>query len=417
LLQLSAREIDRSLDDIEQIGNRYHGSPGEASCRDYIVERFAQIGLEQVRLEPFRYLAYEHEAASARIVSPEARALACRAVQYSASASAEGQAVYVGTGTGEDFQRIDRLGIDLTGKIVVAHSIAPFMVAPFLEGRGIAGLVNVGDTPDALVGNFTAALYRPPMAPPWEGRPVPWPGVTIEATAGRELISSLTGGRPVTVGVEHRARYVEKEASNVVGVIPGSAEGQVVVGGHYDSQADGPCVWDNGTGTASVIEIGRVLRDTRPQRSIVFVAFAVEEVGLWGSTAFTIEHAAEMGSIVGMVNLDAVASRYPAKHTVWTDEAMSDFAAESAGLQDWTIDIVFDARQFTFSDNTPFTDAGVPSCWVWEFPPIHPYYHSSGDTRELVDASLVAATAGVSAGIAQRLAADATLDLGRAATA
>jgi Zn-dependent M28 family amino/carboxypeptidase len=76
---------------------------------------------------------------------------------------------------------------------------------------------------------------------------------------------------------------------------------------------------------------------------------------------------------------------------------------------------VFDARQFQFSDNSPFTDAGVPACWVWEFPPIHPYYHSSGDTRDLVDPGRLAETAGVTARIVQRLATS-DADLGRART-
>ena len=120
-----------------------------------------------------------------------------------------------------------------------------------------------------------------------------------------------------------------------------------------------------------------------------------------------------MDQIVGMVNLDAVASAYPAKRTIWTDEAMRDFAVESARLQGWETEVVFDAREFQFSDNTPFTDAGVPSCWVWEFPPIHPYYHSSGDVRPLVDPVRLAETAGVSVRIAQRLAMSEELHLGR----
>jgi Peptidase family M28 len=370
-----------------------------------------------VRLEPFRYLAYEHGSASCTVLAPERLELPCRAVQYSADAEATGEAVYLGTGTKEDFDRIDRLGVDLRGKVVVAHSIAPFMVAPFLEGRGIAALVNVGDTPDGLVGNFTAALYRPPLEPPWEGRPVPYPAVTVEAGAGRALISTITATRPAEVRVEHRANYVEKEAANVIGEIPGRSDGRAVVGGHYDTQAEGPAVWDNGTGIAALFEIARVLARSEPLRTIDVVAFAVEEVGLWGSTVYTVSHADELERIVGMVNLDAVASRYPAKHTIWSDEAMSDFAVESAQEQGWDVDVLFDARQFEFSDNTPFTEAGVPACWVWEFPPIHPYYHSSGDTRGLVDPEKLAETAAVSARIVQRLATVEEPGLGRAGAA
>lgn len=403
-IRLDSARLGRTLDEVNEIGNRYHGTPGEARCRDWLAERFEELGLARVRLEPFTYLAYEPGSVACSVLSPERLELPVRAVQFSADAEVGGEAVYLGTGTSDDLERIDRLGVELEGKVVVAHSIAPFMVAPFLEGRGIAALVNVGDTPDGLVGNFTAALYRPPLEPPWEGRPVPYPAVTVEATVGRALLSTMTSGRPVELRVEHRASYVEKEAANVVGEIPGRSGGRALVGAHYDSQLEGPCVWDNGTGIASLLEIARVLRESDPLRTIDVLAFAVEEVGLWGSTAYTTRHADELDEIVGMANLDAVASRYPGKRTIWTDEAMSQFALDSAREHAWDVEVVFDARQFAFSDNTPFTDAGVPACWIWEFPPIHPYYHSSGDSRSLVDDAKVADTAGVSARLVYRLA-------------
>jgi aminopeptidase YwaD len=414
-IRLETAELARTLDDVDRLGNRYHGTPGEARCRDYLLERFAGVGLEHVRTEAFRYLGYEPVEASCTVLAPERRQLACRAVQYSANAVAEGEGVYVGTGTAEDFERLDGLGIELAGRVVVAHSIAPFMIAPFLKDRGIAALVNVGETPDELVGNFTAALYRPPLEPPWTGRPVAFPGVTIEAAAGRALISTMASGTPVRIEVGHEARYVEKESWNVVGELPGESDEQVIVGGHYDSQAEGAGVWDNGTGIAATIEIARVLSGSALRRRVVCVGWGVEEVGLWGSTAYTVEHEAELAAVVGMANLDAVASCYPAKRTIWTDEAMEPFAVECARQQGWEPEIVFDARQFQFSDNSPFTDAGVPACWVWEFPPIHPYYHSSGDTRDLVDPGRLAETAGVTARIVQRLATS-DADLGRART-
>jgi hypothetical protein len=44
----------------------------------------------------------------------------------------------------------------------------------------------------------------------------------------------------------------------------------------------------------------------------------------------------------------------------------------------------------------------VPSCLIWQ--PDHPYYHSRGDVRELVDPVILAQTAGVSATLVARLA-------------
>jgi peptidase M28-like protein len=415
VVALDASQLSQTLDRVAAIGNRYHGTVGEVTCRDWIAEELDRLALERVRLEPFRYLAYEPGHASCRLLSPQRVDLPVRAVQFSADSEAGGEAVYVGTGTADDFERIDRLGIDLAGKVVVAHSIAPFMIAPFLERRQIAAFVNIGETPDGLVGNFTAALYRPPLEPPWLGRPVPYPAVTIENAAGRALLSTMTSGRPVEICVEHRATYVEKESANVVAEIPGHSRGRALVGAHYDSQLEGPCVWDNGTGVASLLEIARVLRSSEPVRTIDIVAFGVEEVGLWGSTVYTVAHEDELGDLVGMANLDAVASLYPAKRTIWTDEAMQPLALEAAAAAGWEVDVVFDAREFAFSDNTPFTDAGVPACWIWEFPPIHPFYHSAGDVRTLVDEHKLAETAGVTAQLVHALATVEELHLERPA--
>jgi Iap family predicted aminopeptidase len=413
-ITLDPARIRQTLEELEEIGNRYHGTPGEARCRDYLAERFDSVGLENTRLEAFGYLAYEKKSCACRVVSPEAGFLECRPVQFSAAGEAEGEAIYLGTAQAVDFERIDRLGIDLAGRVVVAHSIAPFLVTPLLAGRGVAAFVNICEAPDGVLGNYTATLYPPPMEPPWKGRPVPYPAVTVEAQAGRALVSTMTGASPVVIRVEHECRYVEKTAHNVVGRLPGESAEQVVIGGHYDSQAEGPGIWDNGTGVAGFLEIAKVLRGRRLARTVTVVGFAVEEVGLWGSSAYVAQHAAEMSSVVGMVDLDAIGSRYPAKRTIWSDEAMRDFADESVRQVGWEPDILFDARLFQFSDNTPFTDAGVPSCWIWEFPAIHPFYHTSGDIGELVDPAAVAVTAGASARVAQRLAEDRRITLGRA---
>ncbi len=106
-----------------------------------------------------------------------------------------GQAIYIGGAEPADFERLDAAGVDLAGKVVVAHSVFPFDLVALLTERGIAGFVHVCETPDGIVGNFTGALYPPPLAPPWEGRPLPYAGVTIGHLAARELISALTCGR------------------------------------------------------------------------------------------------------------------------------------------------------------------------------------------------------------------------------
>lgn len=410
---LDPHEIARSLDDIEEIGNRFAGSPGEARCRDYLLGRFARLGLAEVRLEPFSYLGYEPLEARCRALSPEQRELACRPLQYSASTAAQGEAVYIGGGSADDLQRLDRLGVALAGKVVVTSGRFPFYVTPLLKDRDVAALVVISDASDSLITNHAAMLYRPPLEPPWRGRPLPYPGVTIEAGAGWELVSTIAAAGPVTLRVEHAARYREREAHNVLGEIPGTTDEQVVVGAHYDSQAESPGIWDNGAGLACLLEIARHELEARhpPKRTVVAVGFALEEIGLWGSTAYTAAHAESLPDVVGMVNLDGVSSVYPGSRSIYADESMRDFAVRTARMEGWEPEEVIDARTRPGSDHAPFVEAGVPACLAIESALGVPYYHTVRDDRSLVDPAGLASTARVSARLVERLAREENLDL------
>ena len=385
-MNLDAAAIGRTLDDVAEIGNRFAGTPGEAAARDYLHGRFRDLGLQDVALEPFRYLAYEPVEASCS-------AGECNPLEYTADGEAEGRAVYIGDATDADFARLDRAGVALAGKVVVTHSMFPFDLEPQLTERDIAALVHVCETPGGIVGTFAGAFYPPS----WE-RPTRYPGVTIGHATGRELLSDMSCG-PVTLRVSHRGRYEEREAANVCGAIPGD-EGEIVLCAHYDSQADGPCVYDNGTGLAGVLETARALLESRSRLRIVVLASACEEIGLWGSTSYVETH--DLSATKAMINFDGLASAYPADREIWcADAGLLALAAETARAHGWDPDHLHHARS-TFGDHAPFADAGVPACLLWR--PDYPYYHSRGDVRERVDAAAVADTASASGALAYRLA-------------
>ena len=138
------------LEAVVATGNRFGGTPGEARCREHLLAEFEGSGLERVRAEEFPFLAYEPGSASCTVVG-EGWTIPGRALQYSAEGVAEGEAVYVGRCQPEDVAEVEGRGVDLTGKVVVAHSYHPWLVAPHLAGKGIAALVNVGETPDGLI--------------------------------------------------------------------------------------------------------------------------------------------------------------------------------------------------------------------------------------------------------------------------
>ncbi|MFA4985804.1 MAG: M28 family peptidase [Candidatus Brocadiia bacterium] len=66
---------------------------------------------------------------------------------------------------------------------------------------------------------------------------------------------------------------------NLVAELPGVGQGGeiIVIGAHYDSTGDTPGADDNASGVAGLIELARLLRENKLERTIRFVAFSNEE--------------------------------------------------------------------------------------------------------------------------------------------
>jgi aminopeptidase YwaD len=128
--------------------------------------------------------------------------------------------------------------------------------------------------------------------------------------------------------IEFKADVVKinGKGSNVVGVIvgqdPNLKRQYVIIGAHYDhlglggpeSLAANPegqihhGADDNASGTSGLLELARVLAGERTslKRSIVFIAFCGEELGLLGSAAYTKEPEFPLTSTVAMLNMDMI---------------------------------------------------------------------------------------------------------------
>ena len=98
--------------------------------------------------------------------------------------------------------------------------------------------------------------------------------------------------------------------SDVIAETPdGDPDSVIVVGAHLDSVGVGPGINDNGSGSATILEIAEQIRKVKPRHKIRFIWFGAEEHGLLGSQAYVDSlPEGERDKIAAMLNFDMVAS-------------------------------------------------------------------------------------------------------------
>jgi hypothetical protein len=215
------------------------------------------------------------------------------------------------------------------------------------------------------------------------------------------------------------------DVANVIGVRPGSgalAGGAVVVGAHYDhlglggfGSLDPDSVGvvhngadDNASGTAALLEIGRLLssRTAADVRTLVFVAFTAEELGLIGSTHYVSDPVRSLDSTFAMLNLDMVGRLRESRLAAFGSETAAEFPGlldsvnTSFGLEEFSIAATGDG--YGRSDQQSFFAKKIPVLHF--FTGTHEDYHRTTDDPGKIKAEGIARVAEFVAELAWSLA-------------
>jgi len=250
---------------------------------------------------------------------------------------------------------------------------------------------------------------------------------------------------------------------NVVAVLPGTKqpETQVVVSGHYDSLnlgnrpssapgpgTDGapggggtlnatagltpadfeknanlpaPGVCDDGSGTAAVMELARVMSQFEFDKTLVFVAFAGEEQGLIGSSLFAAKAHKENQVIEAVLNNDIIGTDVAGNGrtgnssvSIYSDETMDSISqqlsryAKEAGeryLPGMKINTIFVGdRLGRGGDHTPFQWEGFAAVRVSTPNEIYANQHHATDTLANMSVPYTTKVAKVNLAVAASLA-------------
>jgi Zn-dependent M28 family amino/carboxypeptidase len=150
----------------------------------------------------------------------------------------------------------------------------------------------------------------------------------------------------------------------------------VILGGHYDTVPAGPGANDNGSGTATILEVARELAaDPVPGVAVRYIAFGAEEIGLLGSKAYVnsmSENDRRRTALMMSIDMMAVGDQPAFGGTPeWVFQALA--RAESQGFRA----VNQSDRLRRMSDHASFIDAGMPGImfhWLDD-----PFYHTALD--------------------------------------
>jgi Peptidase family M28 len=194
---------------------------------------------------------------------------------------------------------------------------------------------------------------------------------------------------------------------NIVATLQGSGShpGVIVIAAHYDSRTGDPLngsgfapgASDNATGMAVLLETARVLSAREWSQTIVFVAFAGEEQGRFGSTHFVTERMLGGWRFDAMLNNDIVGGRSGIPQSLRLFALGPDGSPPrqlarylqyvgSLYLPQFPFELIdAEDRDGRYGDHISFLQSGIPAVRITESQEDPSRQHNSGDTSEWID--------------------------------
>jgi hypothetical protein len=359
-------------------------------------------------------------------------------ISFSEEGTVEAGIAFVGYGiTAPELKYDDYAGIDVTGKAVLIMTHEPRerdQRGPFRSAEafhyttnrykainarehGAAAILLVADpnnhsgeqdsvlslqgTPSSSSGIVAVSIVREVAETLISGSGKTLSSLQQEIDGQLAPRSFLAGG--VKVSMKVALVRVRGTSANVVGLLPGRdpvlKEEAIIIGAHYDHLGRGgenslapaalnavhPGADDNASGTSALMALAGAFRSGGGNgRTLIFVAFSGEELGLLGSYHYVKHPPIPIERTVAMINLDSVGRMN--KHRLYiqgvgSGDALREIVLEaSRGLG---LDLTLRDDGFGPSDHTPFYARERPVLHFFTGP--HLDYHRPTDTTDKIN--------------------------------
>jgi len=398
--------LSRLCDDF---GSRFGGTEGERLAAEFIQFKFEEYRLKNVHTEPIEYLGWKRGKASLEIVSPIEKSIPCISLPHSPPVNLEAIVIDMEDGAPADF---DERADDIKGKIVMTTSV----FSPKDTKRWVHRNEKYGRSILAGAVGFIFVNHYPGYGPATggighRGKAGPIPGISISKEDGAFIKRLIERKGPVTLRIKTSDSLAPMTSWNIIGELPGeqSPDEFILLGSHYDGHDISQGAVDPASGVAAVLEAARVLTKHAAllPRTIRFVAWGIEEIGLLGSNAYVEIHSDELKNMRFYLNMDAAGGDMPKDLNLhaWPElsETFKRYQKEMA------LDFAIGQNFHDASDHYPFLLSGAVTGGIEAVRASRSgrgYGHTWYDTLDKVDQTNVRDAASLAARLALRIASE-----------
>lgn len=367
---------------LEKIGfTRIAGSPEEEKSAQILKEECDKLGVPAI-IQPFEIEQGIVEEATLEILEPfqqEIPVTGYQCAQNTPEGGLEAPFLYV--------ENADDVSLsNARGKIVLVNGYMRVPLFRKLMKAGVAGIVTMeGQLRDKREETdlSTRKLRRTLRA---------FGNVPMVHTRVLDAIDMVRKGA-CKARLVLKGRTEEWTSHNVIATVLGTEKPEEIVsfGAHYDSVDFSKGVYDNGAGSVINMEVLRYFAENPPKRTLKFMWYGSEEIGLEGSWAYVKAHKEELEAHKLMINVDVGGPVLGVDRiTATAEKELASYLEYFVKIHGFTAEV---KQGIYSSDSIPFADSGVPGVnFSRDGAPGAAYIHDRFDTLSFLSADMLEKT-------------------------
>ena len=372
----------REMELLEKIGfTRIAGSPEEEKAARILKEECDKLGVPAI-IQPFEIEQGIVEEATLEILEPFQQEIPVTGYQCAQNTPEEGlEAPFLYVENADDVSLSDA-----RGKIVLVNGYMRVPLFRKLMKAGVAGIVTMeGQLRDRREETdlSTRKLRRTLRA---------FGNVPMVHTRVLDAIDMVRKGA-CKARLVLKGRTEEWTSHNVIATVLGTEKPEEIVsfGAHYDSVDFSKGVYDNGAGSVINMEVLRYFAENPPKRTLKFMWYGSEEIGLEGSWAYVKAHKEELEAHKLMINVDVGGPVLGVDRiTATAEKALASYLEYFVKIHGFTAEV---KQGIYSSDSIPFADSGVPGVnFSRDGAPGAAYIHDRFDTLSFLSAEMLEKT-------------------------